>query len=94
VDELQAWHDCCTGKVQLPTDVLEEIERLFAPGTVARKLGLPNADPAELAEGAKEGMLRWRSFMVTQADPEQARLARIVLRSYQLLWTELNGASR
>ncbi len=89
VDELQAWHDCCTGRVTLEADELAEVERLFAPGTAGRKLGLVGADRDVLVDAAKESMVRWRSFMVTNADPNQARLARVVLRSYQQLWTSL-----
>jgi hypothetical protein len=92
VNELQAWHDCCTGRVSIQPDQLTEVERLFAPGTAARKLGHPGADSAELREAAKESMVRWRGFMVTHADPNQAKLARVVLRSYQQLWTELKDA--
>jgi hypothetical protein len=93
VNELQAWHDCCTGRVNLEPEQLAEVERLFAPGTAARKLGRPGADAAVLREAAKESMVRWRGFMVTNADPSQAKLARVVLRSYQQLWTELKDAS-
>jgi 50S ribosome-binding GTPase len=93
VNELQAWHDCCTGRVHLEPEQLAEVERLFAPGTAARKLGSPGTDPSELREAAKESMVRWRGFMVTNADPSQAKLARVVLRSYQQLWTELKDAS-
>jgi tRNA U34 5-carboxymethylaminomethyl modifying GTPase MnmE/TrmE len=89
VNELQAWHDCCTGRVTLDPEQLAEVERLFAPGTAARKLGHPGAGPAELREAAKANMTRWRGFMVTNADPSQAKLARVVLRSYQQLWTDL-----
>jgi hypothetical protein len=92
VNELQAWHECCTGRVSIQPDQLTEVERLFAPGTTARKLGHPGADSAELLEAAKESMVRWRGFMVTHADPNQAKLARVVLRSYQQLWTELKDA--
>jgi hypothetical protein len=31
-------------------------------------------------------MARWRTFMVSEATPVQARVARVVTRSYQLLW--------
>jgi hypothetical protein len=93
VNELQAWHDCCTGRVTLDAEQLAEVERLFAPGTAARKLGQPGAETAQLRDAAKESMVRWRGFMVTNADPNQAKLARVVLRSYQQVWTELKGAS-
>jgi hypothetical protein len=93
VNELQAWHDCCTGRVNLDPEQLTEVERLFAPGTPARKLGLSGSGPDQLRESAKESMVRWRTYMVTNADPDQSKLARVVLRSYQQLWTDLKDAS-
>ncbi len=89
VNELQAWHDCCTGRVTVGPDQLVEVERLFAPGTIARKLGVASSDADDLVAVAKNSMVRWRAFMVTNADPGQARLARVVLRSYQQLWSQL-----
>jgi energy-coupling factor transporter ATP-binding protein EcfA2 len=93
VSELQAWHACCTGRVSLTPEQLAEVERLFAPGTAARKLGQPGAGPEQLRQAAKESMARWRGYMVTNADPSQAKVARVVLRSYQQLWTELKVVS-
>jgi hypothetical protein len=75
--------------VSLEQDQIDELERLFAPGTAARKLGMTGAGPDELQAAAKDAMARWRTFMVTNADPAQAKTARIVLRSYQQLWTGL-----
>lgn len=89
VNELQAWHDCCTGRVTADPDQLAEVERLFTPGTTARKLGVSSGEATDLVAVAKNSMVRWRAFMVTNADPNQARLARVVLRSYQQLWTQL-----
>jgi hypothetical protein len=46
-------------------------------------------DRAALASAARDGMIRWRTFMVTEADPSQKKVARVVMRSYQLLWSDL-----
>jgi len=89
VAELEVWHDCCTGRVSFPDDTMEEIGRLFAPGTTASKLATPSNDRNLMLEAAKEGMIRWQKFLVTEATPTQAKVARVVRRSYQLLWTEL-----
>jgi hypothetical protein len=86
VAELEVWHDCCSGRVQLPGEYLEDMRRLFAPGTPANRLGLDTADPAQVREAARAAMARWRTFMVSEAAPVQARVARVVTRSYQLLW--------
>jgi GTPase Era involved in 16S rRNA processing len=89
VAELETLHDCCTGRVRLPEESLSEITRLFAPGTAANRLGMTDGDRAALASAARDGMTRWRTFMVTEADPSQKKVARVVMRSYQLLWTDL-----
>jgi hypothetical protein len=92
VAELEVWHDCCTGRVDMPEGCLEEMRRLFAPGTLAGKVGISTAMAADAASpdavraAAKDAMGRWRAFMVNQASPAQARVARVVLRSYQLVW--------
>jgi GTPase SAR1 family protein len=87
--ELEVLHDCCTGKVALPAAMLEELTRLVAPGSAASRLGMAGADRGELAEAAREALGRWRAFMVTEASPAQQRVARVVLRTYQLMWKEL-----
>lgn len=89
VAELEVLHDCCTGHVHLPEGSLVEITRLLSPGSTASRLGVAGDDPEALAAAARDGMVRWRTFMVTEADPGQARVARVLLRSYQLLWKDL-----
>ncbi|HTW99042.1 MAG TPA: dynamin family protein [Acidimicrobiales bacterium] len=89
VVELEVLHDCCTGRVSLPGPMLEEITRLFAPGTPGNRLGIAGQERDALAEAATHQMARWRTFMVTEADPAQQRVARVVLRSYQLIWKDL-----
>ena len=86
VAELEAWHACCTGKVHLPPDLAAELQRLVAPTSLAARMGVPEGDPGAIREAAKAAMSRWRSFMVTDADPGQASVARVVLRSYQLAY--------
>ena len=87
VAELEAWHDCNTGRVEVDDATRAELARLFAPGTPAMRLGIETGvDPVT---AARDAMLRWRAFMNTDATPGQARVARVVLRTYQLLWKEL-----
>jgi hypothetical protein len=89
VDELEVLHNCCTGRTRLPAVALAEVTRLLTPGSAASRLGTPPDDREAAAAVAKDGMVRWRTFMVAEADPAQARVARVVLRSYQLLWKEM-----
>ncbi len=86
VAELEAMHDCLMGRVRLDPETLEELNRLFSPGPAARKLGAANDSKEELSRAAQDGMSRWRTFMVSEADPAQAKVARTVLRSYQILY--------
>jgi hypothetical protein len=89
IDEVEVLHDCLTGRVHLSDDSLAEVTRLLSPGSVASRLGVPPEDTEAALAAAKDGMLRWRTYMVTEADPGQARVARVVLRSYQLMWKDL-----
>jgi len=34
--------------------------------------------------------VRWQTFIVTEASPSEAKVARTVRRTYQLLWKELS----
>jgi hypothetical protein len=88
VSELEAWHQCCTGVVSFEEPVLVELGRLLAPGPPRRRLGCrDDEDPLEVARAALQ---RWRAFMNTDATPAQARVARVALRSYQLIWKDLS----
>jgi len=89
VAEVEAWHDCCTGRATLPPAMAEEAQRLFTPGPVARRLGLNPPADSDPAGVAREGMARWRTYLVTGAGPAEAKVARVVLRSYQLAWEQL-----
>jgi hypothetical protein len=86
--ELEAWHACCTGRAKLPQDSLEEIARLFAPGTYGSRLGMDNEDKAAMREACEKSMVRWQIY-ITTADPNEAKVARTVRRTYQLMWKEL-----
>lgn len=95
VAELEVLHECLSGRVRLSEEMLDEIRRLLAHGSPAYRLGQESteeggsADTASLVAAAREGMIRWRTFRVTEADPLQARVAQVVMRTYQILWKEL-----
>ena len=86
ISELEVWHECNTGRVELSAGRTEELRRLFSPGSSKTRLGAASESPEELRELAKQGMARWRSYMVSEATPSQAKVCRVVMRSYQLLW--------
>lgn len=89
VYELEVLHRCYVGKVQMSPEQLAEMAQLFAAGSAANRLGLSDVPVPELLTAAQAGMNRWQTFRVTRADPGQAAVARVVIRSYQILWKEL-----
>jgi hypothetical protein len=89
VAELEMLHECHSGRISLSPELQQEVERLFAPGSHTAKLGTTGTDPAAQVEDIRQRMRRWRSFMVTEADPGQAQVARVVMRSYQLMMKEI-----
>lgn len=78
-----------TASVPMPPDLAGEVVRLGGAGTVAEQLGLPGRPRAELAAGALERAGWWRAFAGSGATPAQARVARVVHRTYFLLWQQL-----
>jgi hypothetical protein len=84
VAELEAWHAVCSGKITLPEALRLDLQRLVAPASAAARLGVGEGDPDAMRQAAIAAMNRWRAFMVSDADPAQAGLARVVLRSFQL----------
>jgi hypothetical protein len=93
VAELEAWHDCSTGRVILPDEHLLDLERMVASDTLALRLGVAGDDHDAMRGAAQAGMGRWRTYMVTDATPAQAAVARVILRSYQLAWQSLQDPS-
>lgn len=93
ISELEAWHSCCTGRAKLPQPMLDEVARLFAPGTPGSRLGMDNDDRASMRQTCQEAMGRWQAYIVTEASPSEAKVARTVRRTYQLLWKELSDQS-
>lgn len=89
VAELEVLQECLSGRVHLPGDLIDEVKRLLQPGSPAHRLGLEAGDKDALVAAAQEAMVRWRTFRVIEADPLQRHVAQVVLRSYQILWTEL-----
>lgn len=89
ISELEVAHELNSGRVTLPPDLADELRRVCAPGSPRMRLGVDSDDPAVLRESAKESLLRWRTFMNTNASPAEGHCCRVVLRSYQLLWQQL-----
>jgi hypothetical protein len=86
IAELEIAHDVDSGRIALPQDMRADLRRVFAPGSLATRLGVAEGDPQAATDAAKAGIRMWQEFMVTQATPAQAQAARVVRRSYQMLW--------
>lgn len=87
VAELEAWHGVCTGRITVDNDTRDELRRLFTAIGPAARCGLSgDAPPEAVRDHARARMAAWRTFMVTKATPDEAHLARTVMRSYRLLW--------
>jgi predicted GTPase len=88
IAELEVAHEINAGHVTLPDGLLAELRLLFAPGSPRTRLDADSDDPAALREAARQAMIRWRTYMNTNASPAQGHCCRAVLRSYQLLWQQ------
>ena len=73
IAELEAWHSCCTGRSKLPQPMLDEVSRLFAPGTPGSRLGMDNDDRPAMRQACQEAMVRWQTFIVTEASPDRGQ---------------------
>jgi hypothetical protein len=87
LNELDAWQECRSGHVNLDPDMQEEADRLFEQGTLAARVGVAEGDLEAVAQAAAAGIKRWRTFSNTRATPAQAGVARVVIHSYELIWS-------
>ena len=59
---------------------------LFAPAPYR----YDNDDVPAMRQACQDAMVRWQTYIVTEASPTEAKVARTVRRTYQLLWKELS----
>jgi hypothetical protein len=85
--ELEVWQECRAGHVQLEPEMQSEVDRLFEQGTLAARVGVDEGDLEAVTRAAVDGIRRWRTFMTTGATPTQAGVARVIIRSYEFVWT-------
>ncbi len=82
VAELDALHSVLVGEVELPAELRRDLELMASAGDLASRLGADGGDASQLRAAALERHARWRTFSVTEADPRQRRIARIMIRAY------------
>jgi GTPase Era involved in 16S rRNA processing len=91
--ELDALHVVLTGEVPLPQELMADAERMAAGGgDGAKRLGVAAADPQARREAALSAKGRWSAFLQS-ATPEQAKVARVMIRSYTLAFTDAAAAA-
>jgi GTPase SAR1 family protein len=87
VAEIEAWQAVSSGKVTLPENLRGDLRNLLSPGSARTRLGA--AESGDLRALAKDAIVRWRVFLNTEATPPQQAVARVALRSYQLIWSSV-----
>ena len=92
--ELSALQRLRSGVVELPAELAADVERLVGGLGPAARLGAESDDPAHLREAAARGAARWRTFSHGRADPRQAHLARVMIRSYSLAFQQIDEGAR
>jgi hypothetical protein len=92
---LPAIEQVAAGAVQLPRDLMLDMERIATGARVTDQLGLPPYAPAEaVASAAAAGAARWLRFANDgRASPEEKRIARAMYREYAALRAQLPGMS-
>jgi 50S ribosome-binding GTPase len=90
IAEVEAWQLASLAEHRLPDRLHADLRALVMPGTVRQKLGMSSNDDADPRPLVAAALTRWRTFLNTEASPTQQAVARVVLRSYQLIWTGLS----
>jgi serine/threonine protein kinase len=87
LDLIAAFERCAGGAIDLPEEMVEELERLMTNRTLAARLGLePDAGPVELRAAARDRVRAWKAFENgSGASPRERRAARTVARSYEII---------
>jgi hypothetical protein len=92
--ELEAVLAVRRGDVDLPEESIAEVERLVSADGDAARLGLADATATSIRAGAVQAVARWRQFILNGADPRQEQLARVMIRSYTLMFERLEVQPR
>lgn len=83
VRELEVFDRCCSGEIELPTELQEDVRRLALDRDPVSRLRADGDSFESRRQAALAGQARWRLFRM-YARPATDEVARVVLRSYQL----------
>jgi serine/threonine protein kinase len=86
VDLMRTFERCVFDELEIPNDLLGQLERLITAQTTAQRLGLDHdADEDAIRSAAMAGFRSWKTLEnASHAPPAVARAARAVARSYEL----------
>jgi hypothetical protein len=87
LDLIAAFERCADASIDLPEEMVAELERLMTRRTLAARLGLePDAGPVELRAAARDRVRAWKAFENgSGASPRERWAARTVARSYEII---------
>lgn len=92
--ELQVLDLALRGGIDLTSQELREIDLLCSTAPASQRLGmLPSTETRVLASEAYARAVRWHAESNREFDPQRRNAARVVQRSYKLLWDELGGTT-
>jgi serine/threonine protein kinase len=96
LDLARAYERCLSDGVELPAQLLQELERLITGRSLAERLGLNEGVGAQdLRAAARHRVREWKVFEnAGHASARARRVARVVARSYEIIATrELSATS-
>ncbi len=82
VTELEVFHDCRSGRVQLPSLLHDDLNRLYRDELNSGSIDVSNAGLESIDTDFATAY--WRTFLASGVSLDQQRVARVVLRSYLL----------
>jgi hypothetical protein len=90
VAETEAFVLWSSGAVPLPDELSADLIRMATGTTPAERLGTDSEAERDLRQAALDGSARWRGRLVA-ASAGQARIARVMWRSYALAYEQAGG---
>lgn len=88
--EIEAFMLWTTGAVLLPEILSADLIRIATGATPAARLRASGEDVRDLRQAALEGSARWHGLLIA-GSPGQARIARVMWRSYALAYERAGG---
>lgn len=88
--EIEAFMLWTSDAVALPAELSADLVRMATGRTAAERLGASSDAVRDLRQAALDGSARWHGLLIA-ASPGQARIARVMWRSYALAYEQAGG---